>query len=146
MGSNSYKESDVVEQPEVVKEEPPKKKKKRKQNPILKGLQSVMDGTILTKDTAIKSLPFVFFLAFIAILYIANSYYAEKKIIQIEKIKKELKELRSESIENKSKLMLCSRQSEVFKRIAPFGLKESVVPPHKIIAINDTSKKVMNKN
>ena len=141
MGSNSYKEPEEIEQPEVVKKEPPKKKKKRKQNPVLKGVQSVLDGTILAKENVIQTLPYVFFLAFIAILYIANSYYAEKKIIEIDKIKKDLKELRSESITNKSKLMLCSRQSEVFKRIEPYGIKESVVPPHKIIAIIDTSKK-----
>jgi hypothetical protein len=145
MGNNSYKEPEEEEKPEVAKEEP-KKKKKKKENSVLKGLQSVMDGTILAKDTVVKTLPYVFFLTFIAILYIANSYYAEKKIIEIEKIKKEIKELRSESISNKSKLMICSRRSEVFKRIEPYGIKESVVPPRKIIAICDTSKKQLKKN
>jgi hypothetical protein len=139
MASNSYKESENTEEPlEEVKEEP--KKKKRKANPVFSGVHSVLDGTILTRDRVVKSLPFLFYMAFIAILYIANSYYAEKKIMEIEKMKKDLKEMRSEYVSTKSKLMFYSRQSEVIKRIGSFGIKESMKPPHKIYTEKDTTK------
>lgn len=105
---------------------------KKNRNSFLKGVLSVLDGTILTKDRAVKSAPFLLYVAFLAILYIANSYFAEKKTIQIEKIKKEIKELRSESIFVKSKLMFNSRQSEINRRISVYGLKESVNPPVKV--------------
>ena len=139
MSENTFKEPEVIEEPEVVKEKP--KKKKRKANPVVKGVQSVMDGTILTRDKVVKSLPFLLYIAFLAMLYIGNSYYAEKKIIEIEKVKKELKELRSENITTKSKLMFYSRQSEVMKRIMPYGIKESLLPPNKIFAEKDNTKK-----
>ncbi|HOT88402.1 MAG TPA: FtsL-like putative cell division protein [Bacteroidales bacterium] len=108
-------------------------KKGRKKNTIGKGILSVLDGTILTKDKTVKSAPFLLYLAFLTILYIFNSYFSEKKNIQIEKMKKELKELRSESIYVKSKLMFNSRQSEINRRIGLYGLKESVKPPIKIV-------------
>ncbi len=143
MTSNTYKEPEVKEEQVPVKKTP---KKKRMRNPLFKGIQSVMDGTILTRDVVVKGLPFVFYITLLAILYIANSYYAEKKIIEIEKVKKELKVLRSENIAAQSKLMYYSRQSEVIKRIEPYGIKESLIPPRKIIAEKDTTKKKAKRN
>ena len=75
-----------------------------------------------------------------AILYIGNSYIAQRTFKNIEELKSELKELRSQHISIKSELMIMSKQSEVAKRVAPFGLHESVVPP-KIIALEKTKKK-----
>jgi signal peptidase I len=143
MTGNTYKEPEVVEEEPVVPR--PKKKKKKKENPVLKGVQSVLDGTILTRDKVVNSLPFLFYMMLLAIMYIANSYYAEKKIIEIEKIKKEIKELRSENITTKSKLMFYSRQSEVVKRIGPYGIKESLIPPRKIFVSKDTTKTASKK-
>jgi hypothetical protein len=143
MTGNTFKEPEVVEEEPVVPR--PKKKKKKKENPVLKGVLSVLDGTILTRDKVVRNLRFLFYVMLIAILYIANSYYAEKKVIEIEKIKKEIKELRSENITTKSRLMFYSRQSEVVKRIGPYGIKESLIPPRKIFVSNDTSKTASKK-
>jgi hypothetical protein len=142
MTQNTFKEPEVKEEPEEVKERPAKKKKKA--NPVFKGVQSVMDGTILTKEKVVRSLPFMLYITLLAVGYIFNSYYAEKKVIEIEKVKKELKELRSENIATKSNLMFNSRQSEVVKRIFPYGIKESVIPPTKIFTKKDTLIKAKN--
>jgi len=74
----------------------------------------------------------ILFLAFIAILYIANGYQADDKIREVNKITNELKELRSEYISTKSDLMFVSKQSEVAKAAEPMGIKEPIVPPMKI--------------
>jgi hypothetical protein len=137
MAKNEYKEPEIV--PEAEEEEEIVPKKPRKKRPLLKGIHSVFDGTFLTRQSVIKSLPFIFYIAFLAVLYIGNAFYAEKKIMQIEKIKKELKELRSESISVKSNLMYLSKQSEVIKRIGLNGVKESLVPPYKIFVKTDTT-------
>ena len=140
MRSNTFKEPEEKKnEPEEVHEHPDKKDKKKNFS-ILKGIQSVLDGTILIRGKVVKSLPFIFYLAFLVILYIANQYYSEKKTIEIEKIKKEIKELRSEYITTKSKLMDVNRQSEVLKRAELYGIKESLIPPHKIFAERDTTK------
>ncbi|NTW32978.1 MAG: hypothetical protein HGB12_10180 [Bacteroidetes bacterium] len=146
MASNTFKEKEKVaelppEEPEFTEVKEQKKKKKKKENPLLKGLRSVMDGTILTRNLLVRRLPFLLYIVFIAILYIGNSFYVEKRIIEIEKIKKELKELRSENISIKSKLMNCSRQSEIIKRITSSGIKESLCPPNKIFVQKDTTIK-----
>ena len=110
-----------------------KKTKTRKKGVLAKGLSSVFSGTFLTNEKTIRHLPFIFFLALIAILYIANGYYADDKIREVNKIGNQLKELRSEYISTKSELMFASKQSEVAKAAEELGLREPVVPPTKIL-------------
>jgi hypothetical protein len=98
-----------------------------------KSIQSLLNGSFLTREKALKLLPYLFFLAFIGILYIANIYYAEKKIREINGLRKELKELRYEYITEKSKLMYRSKQSEVAKSLEGTGIEELRTPPTKII-------------
>ena len=109
----------------------PQKNKKKNKNGALSA-QDILGGGFLTKERTVKHLPFLLFFAFMAIIYIGNSYYAEKNIRKIEKLQKEVKELRYEYITNKSKLMQSSRQSMVAKSLKNKGIKESTVPPNKI--------------
>ena len=80
-------------------------------------------------------MPFILFLTVIAMFYITNSFYAERTIRDIDQTKKELKEKRAEFISTKSKLMINSMQSEVAQHAsaAAFEIKESTVPPKKIV-------------
>ena len=130
------KEETPIEQQEIVQEKlsPPESKpqKPRKKGVLAKGLSVIFSGTFLTNDNNIKHLPFIIFLAFIAICYIANGYYADDKIREFNKITNELKELRSEYISTKSELMFASKQSEIAKSALTLGLKEPLVPPIKI--------------
>ncbi len=87
----------------------------------------------MSKESAINIMPFLFFLTVLGMLYIANKHYAEKNIRQIEKINKEIKELKWEHLTAKSELVSRSKQSEVAKATVLFGLKEAVVPPTKIM-------------
>lgn len=86
----------------------------------------------LSKESAVNLMPFLFFLTVLGMLYIANKHYSEKNIRQIEKINKELKELKWEHLTAKSELVSKSKQSEVAKMTKLFGLNEAVVPPIKI--------------
>ncbi len=109
-----------------------KPNKPRKKGVLAKGLSSIFSGTFLSSEKNLKHLPFVLFLAGLAILYIANGYYADDKIREFNKLNNQLKELRSEYISTKSELMFASKQSEVAKAALQLGLKESLVPPIKI--------------
>jgi hypothetical protein len=113
---------------------PKKPSKPRKKGVLAKGLSSVFSGTFLTNEKNLKHLPFILFLGLMAILYIANGYYADDRIREANKISNQLKELRSEYISTKSDLMFASKQSEVAKAAEALGLKEPVVPPIKIEA------------
>ena len=88
---------------------------------------------IFTKDQVVKLMPFILFLSLLILFYIANSYYAERTVRQIDKIKKELKENRAEFISVKSEMMFRSKQSEVARAVTALDLKEATVPPRKIL-------------
>lgn len=115
----------------------PKKKSSRK---FLKALNVF---GLIEKEMLVKLMPFIFFLTGIALVYIANSYYAEKTIREIDLTAKELKELRSEYISVKSDLISKSNQSQVAASVLPLGLKESRVAPKKIV-IRDQNQNTGN--
>lgn len=124
---------DVVEaQPQADASAGSASQKPRKKGVLAKGLSTVFSGSFLSNDKAIKHLPFVLFLAFIAILYIANGYYADDKIREVNKVGNQLKESRTEFISVTSDLMFISKQTEVAKAVAPMELKEPLAPPMKI--------------
>lgn len=99
------------------------------------GMKSFIGGTILTDERVTKQLPFLFFMAFLAILLITNRNWSERTIRKVEVLQDTLDELRSESITLSAKLMDASRPSEVAKKVeeANIGLQEPVKPPQKLI-------------
>ncbi len=98
-------------------------------------VKDLLDGSVLTKDIVVKQIPFIIFLTILAFFYIGNRYHAEKVVRESIILQKDLKELRAESITIASELMFISKQSEVSKLVKKrnLNLKESVVPPKKII-------------
>jgi len=129
------KEETVAEvQTEASAPEPSEKKvkKPRRRGVLAKALSTVFSGTFLANERTVQHLPFILFLAIVAIFYIGNGYYADGKIREVNKTSNQLKELRSEYISTKSELMFASKQSEVAKAVESEGLKEPVVPPIKI--------------
>jgi len=101
-----------------------------------KKTKSIRDYTALGSISAeliLKNLMFFFFLAFLAMIYIANAHYSEKKVTEIQKMQKELKQMRWHYISMQSKNMTNSRRSEVVKQVKDIGLKTNVKKPNKII-------------
>ncbi|HEY4797702.1 MAG TPA: FtsL-like putative cell division protein [Bacteroidia bacterium] len=136
---NKFKEVPPQEEPKVEKTS-----RTKKSNKIALSFLNIFSGNFLSKDNVIRQLPFIIFLTLIGLCYIANGYYAEKSVREISRINAELKELKSEYITTKSELMFMSNQSEVARSSASLGLKESVVPPKKIVVrVNKTEE---NKN
>lgn len=124
--------------------EKPKEKKAKEVNKTTSGvfklLGDIVTGNILIRESAVKSIPFFLFLSFLAIVYISNGYYAEDTVRALNNVNNELKELRSEYISTKSELMFRSKQSEVARALEPYGIKESVTPPKKIVVSKKDKK------
>jgi len=112
--------------------------KKQKKGRYFRYFLDVLNGNFLTKDGAIASLPFVFFITFICLCYIGNGYYAEDTVRDINALGAELKELKTEYIITKTDLMFNSKQSQVAKALEYSGVKESVVPPKKIVVYKES--------
>jgi hypothetical protein len=103
-------------------------------------IKSILTGQFLTREKALEVLPFIFFITFLGICYIANGYQAERLIRELYNTTAELKELRSEYITAKSDLMYISKQSQVARATAELGLKELTSPPKKIVVGEDELK------
>lgn len=118
-----------------IKEKPNEKKAKElnKTTGLTKLLNDIVTGNILTRESVVNSAPFFLFLLFLAIVYISNGYYAEDTVRALNNVNNELKELSSEYISTKSELMFRSKQSEIARALEPYGIKESVTPPKKIV-------------
>ncbi len=81
-------------------------------------------GTIMS-DWLFGNVPFVFFLFFLCLIYIANSNYADKQVRQIQVLEKDIKDLKWRYNSAKAEVMLSTKQSEIEKRVEPFGLRAS---------------------
>jgi hypothetical protein len=97
-----------------------------------RSVSGFLDGNFFSRENMAKQIPFILYLTFIGVLYIANSYNAEKTIIEISRTKKQNEELRFAYITTKSDLMFHSKQSEVAVKLKNSGIKESLVPPVKL--------------
>lgn len=98
-------------------------------------LHKLVDGQVLVSEQATRLLPFILFLVVLAFIYIGNRYNAESLVRRIDAAKKELKELRSESVATASVLMMKSKQTSVVEEVArrDLHLVESNEPPIKIV-------------
>lgn len=113
-----------------------KKIETKKRKARVKGM---LDGSILLKEGLIDHWRFILFCFILAVLLIASNYFAESTAREISKMKKEMKELRTIEVSTKADLMSISIQSSVAAALDTFGIKESVVPPMKIV-ISKTDK------
>jgi hypothetical protein len=68
-------------------------------------IKEFIDGTVLVREDMRKQLPFVIFLTFLGIVYIGNRFYSERLVRQINEMKAEVGNLRSEQITIASELM-----------------------------------------
>ncbi|WP_316736114.1 FtsL-like putative cell division protein [Pedobacter aquatilis] len=92
---------------------------------------------VISKEAATDALPFLCFLAFLGMIYIANSHFAVNNVRKIDKLNKEVKELRWEYKSMKAELMFKSKLTEVAKKVDTLGIKELIEPPKKIIVKSD---------
>jgi hypothetical protein len=113
----------------------------RKLNQVSAFFHNIIIGDFFSRDSFFRTIPYLGYLTLLAIIYISNTYYAEKTFRQIETIKNEMKELRFQYISSKSELMYFGKQTEIAKRVIPAGFKESKNPPFKIYYSKDSLNK-----
>jgi len=121
------------EQIEEAEEQGPEPELKQKAELPKNFLTTFLTEGVVSKESATQMMPFLIFLAMLAMVYIANRHFAEKTIRGIDKLSKEVKELSWDFKTLKADLMLKSTQTEVAKQVDTLGLKEQVEPPKKIV-------------
>ena len=98
-------------------------------------IRDLLDGNVLTRKSVIRQSRFILLLVLIAFISIANRNHAEKTVIRLNQLQRDVKELRSKSITISSDLVRISRQSEVARLVLRYelGLEENLEPPKKLI-------------
>lgn len=125
-------EEDMQEQEEV---EIPKETVKEGSATVF--FRKLFTEGVVSKESATGMFPFIIFLCFLVMIYIANSHWTMKNIRSIDKLSKEIKELSWEYKSLKADLMFKSKMTEVAKKVDTLGLKELIVPPKKIVIISN---------
>ena len=97
-----------------------------------KKIYNILKGTFFVSDDAFKNWRFILFVSGLAIVMIASSHSADKKVYEIARLKNEVKEMRSAFVDGRSKLMMLKMESHVVKVMKEKGLAVSENPPQKI--------------
>jgi len=100
---------------------------------ITRAFAKILSGDFFSQDWVIRSAPLVIFIFLLTILAIGNNYIAQRKARHIDKVKREIKDLRDEYISSKSQLMYSTKMSEVAKKLESRGIKEPVKPAFKLV-------------
>ncbi|MFM7217161.1 MAG: FtsL-like putative cell division protein [Bacteroidota bacterium] len=135
MSENKLKETPVEE---AAEQEAPKPRRRRANRGWLR-FMNVFEW--FDRDQVVHNMPFILFLTGLVMCYIANSYYSERIIRDIDKAKTDLRERSAEFISTRSQMMFESKQSEVAKSAAPLGLTESKEPPEKLVVERSDEEK-----
>ncbi len=103
------------------------------------GFFSVLERWLKVDEFSIQRisgdyLPHGLFLMLLGVIYVGNGHYAENTIRKIDRIQKQVQDLRADYHTLKADYMFDSKQSEVSAKVSKLGLRESSEPPVKIIA------------
>lgn len=105
---------------------------KVKKGKVLKSL-NWSSRKVISETRFFEALPFIFFLTFVGVLYISFSYRLERTQKSINSLKGDLEELRTEYIETQTEINTKSIQSEIVKKVKPYGLQEIRKSPKVIV-------------
>ena len=97
-----------------------------------KNIYGILKGKFLISDDSFKNWKTILFISALAVVMIASSHSADKKVHEIARLNNEVKELRSAFMDGRSKLMRLKMESSIVKKMAEKDIVNSVEPPKKI--------------
>jgi hypothetical protein len=98
-------------------------------------LKELMSGSMVSEKIILKNLGYISLITFLAAIYIANRFHAERITRETSRLQREVKDLRAEALSTSADLMFVSRQSQVYSLIKEKGLnlEELKAPPYKLL-------------
>ena len=103
-----------------MKEQNPNKQKSQKENasPKHMSIRSILGGDILANDFFKRQTSLLILIMILTILYIDNRYTSQQELIEIDRLKKELTDIKYDALTRSSELMEKSRQSRIEEYIS----------------------------
>jgi len=77
----------------------------------------------------LKNITLLVFVAFLILLYITNVHIAERKMLKIEKLKREVDTVKYKYMSVKQKILYSNAPSIIEKKVSDKGLKQSAKVP-----------------
>jgi hypothetical protein len=105
---------------------------------IKNSVYDLLKGKFLIQEDSFKNWRFILFMVTLMLLMIASGHNSDKKVMEIAKLNKEIKELRAEFVDTRSISMKMKLESTIRNKVVKIGLKPSENPPQ---VIRVTSKK-----
>ena len=107
------------------------------------GFYNIIKGRFLVSEDALKNWRFIVFLSLLALGMISSSHSADKKVHQISKLNAQVKELKSEYVDIRMRLMQSRMESRIIATMENKGLLPSSTPPKRILIINKEEDKTL---
>ena len=102
-----------------MKEQSPNKTKKKSGTaPKHRSIKSILGGDILANDFFKRQTTLLILIMVLTILYINNRYECQQEMIEIDRLKKELTDIKYDALTRSSELMEKSRQSRIEEYIS----------------------------
>lgn len=97
-------------------------------------LKNILGGDILTSNFFRRQIKLLVLLVIFAIIYISNRYSCQQEMIEIDRLKKELTDIKYDALTRSSELTEKSRQSHIEEYVSQEGsaLQTSTNPPYLI--------------
>ena len=92
-----------------------------------------MRGSFLVDEKSTSNWVYIFLFLILSLVMISSSHSVDKKVYKIAALSEEIKSLRSEFVDTRTRLMSYKMESSVKNRLLEQGIKSSKTPPVKII-------------
>ena len=97
---------------------------------------NIIAGKFLLEKTNLKSVRFILFIFFLAVVMIYSSHSVDRKIFNINKLNNEINVVENSYIETRKELMKSKMESSIRKKLIDKEIRPSLNPPLKIIITN----------
>lgn len=125
-----------MEEQITLGEQPKNEQKQQKKNANAKGMsfKNILGGDILANDFFKRQTKLLILTMILTIFYISNRYSCQQEMIEIDRLKKDLTDIKYDALTRSSELMEKSRQSRIEEYISTqeSELQTSTNPPYLI--------------
>lgn len=104
----------------------------KKKNKSSISIKDILKGKFLVEEGSFGNWRFVFFLAILAFISISSSHWADKKVVKIRKLQREVSDLKSEYSDLHKSVMQSKMESFVAEKVWKDSIKKSTVQPYKL--------------
>lgn len=99
---------------------------------VKQNIYNVLRGKFFVSKDAFKNWRIILFVVVLLLFMISRAHTTDRKVLRIAELNKEIKELKAEYIDTRTKVMQLELESSIQKKVAERGLLPSKNPPQKI--------------